>query len=592
MNKRIVLSCLAAVGTIAGAAYFLTRGPAVGPTTVTTPDAPSGQTAGVPWFVDVTEKSGVKYVNFDSVTDKHTILETMGPGIGWIDYDNDGWMDLFCVQNGPIPSLPQTGAPTHKLYRNNGDGSFTDVTDRVGLNQAVYGQACAVGDYDNDGYDDLVVASFGVTTLYHNEADPAAPGGRRFKDVSKGAKIDNPHWGSSCAWGDIDGDGFLDLYVCNYCEIDLANYKTCENPNTRVRHICPPSIFPKVAHKLYKNNGNGTFTDVTIPSGLAGPTPGGGLAVVILDLDGDGKQDIYAVNDLGPAFLLHNQGGGKFTERGMISGAGVDPNGRFMAGMGIGVGDIDGTGRPSFLVTNYQDEPNMVFLNKGGMRFTEWSHPSGFGPATYKRLAFGIDLLDADLDGHLDVAVANGHVYRNAKEIYGYSQEQEGQLFLGDGKGRFREVSDKAGSYFREKLIGRGLAVCDFDNDGRPDLAFSHNAGPLKLLRNATENGNRSLRLELVGDGKKSNRNAVGAKIEIDAGGRKLVRWIHGGGSYLSASDRRQCVGLGTAAKADVVTVTWPSGAKQEFRDVEAGKPWRLTEGKPQPELVTPRKPG
>jgi hypothetical protein len=592
MNLRTVLTLIAlATGAAAAGVYFLTRKPTN--IALRQPEvAPLAPTPGVPWFVDVTEKAGVGYKNFDSVTEKHTILETMGPGCGWIDYDNDGWFDLFCVQNGPIPSLPQTGAPTHKLYRNNGDGTFTDVTEKVGLAKSEYGQACAVGDFDNDGFDDLLLASFGATTLYRNEADASAPGGRRFKDVSKAAGIENPHWGSSCAFGDIDGDGFLDIYVCNYCEIDLKNYRICEHGPTRLVHICTPSIFPKVPHKLYRNNGNGTFADVTVSSGVAAAPKGGGLAVIILDMDGDGKQDIYAVNDLGPAYLLQNVGGGKFVERGMTSGAGVDPNGRFMAGMGIAVGDIDNTARPSLLVTNYQDEPNMVFLNKGGMQFTEWSHPSGFGPATTKRLAFGIDLLDADLDGNLDVAVANGHVYRNSQERYGYPPEQEAQFFVGVGQGRFKEVSDKAGAYFREKLIGRGVAVCDFDNDGRPDMAFSHNAGPMRLLRNETETANRSVRLELVGDGKKSNRNAVGAKIEVQAGALKLVRWVHGGGSYLSASDRRLCVGVGTASKADVVTVTWPSGAKQEFRDVEAGKAWRLTEGKPQPEPVTPRKPG
>jgi hypothetical protein len=280
-----------------------------------------------------------------------------------------------------------------------------------------------------------------------------------------------------------------------------------------------------------------------------------------------------------PAYLFQNLGGGTVTDRGLLSGAGLMPGGRFMAGMGVAVGDIDGSGRPSLVVSNYQAEPTMVFLNRGNLTFQEWSHPSGLGPATFKRLGFGIDLFDADLDGNLDVAAANGHVVRNSMAIFKAPYAQEGQLFLGDGRGRFREVSDAAGPYFRQKLVGRGLAVADYDNDGRPDLVVSHNAGPVKLLRNETDTPNRWVRLELVGDGVTSNRNAVGARVEVEAGGRTLVRWVHGGGSYLSASDRRLVVGIGAADRVDRLTVLWPSGRKQEFPTLEAGRGWRLTEG-------------
>jgi hypothetical protein len=292
------------------------------------------------------------------------------------------------------------------------------------------------------------------------------------------------------------------------------------------------------------------------------------------------------------AFVFHNQGGGKFAEKGFMSGAGLMPGGRFMAGMGVALGDVDGSGRPSVLVSNYQDEPTMVFLNQGGMVFNEWSHPSGLGPVTMKTLGFGIDLFDADLDGNLDVAIANGHVLKNAPDHAHAPYEQKAQIFLGDGKARFREVSDTAGTYFREKGLGRGLAVGDYNNDGRPDLAFSHNSGPLKLLRNATTTTNHWVRLELVGDGKKSNRNAIGARVEIEAGGRTLVRWIHGGGSYLSAADRRLAVGLGNATAIDKVTVRWPSGSRQVYGSLAADRAWRLTEGHASAEPSVPRKPG
>lgn len=338
------------------------------------------------------------------------------------------------------------------------------------------------------------------------------------------------------------------------------------------------SLFQPERHKLFRNNGNGTFTDVSESSGIAS-VQGYGFAVALLDLDDDGKADIYVANDMTPAFLFHNVGSGKFVEKGKFSGAGLMTGGRFMAGMGIAVGDIDGSHRPSLLVSNYQDEPTMVFLNRGKLIFQEWQHQSTLGPATQRTLGFGLDLFDADLDGNLDVAIANGHVIKNAPDFAKAPYQQQSQIFLGDGKANFREVSDTAGTYFREKGVARGLAVADYDNDGKPDLAFSHNGGPFKLLRNRTTTANHWIRLELQGDGVKSNRNAVGAKIEIEAAGRKLTRWIHGGGSYLSASDRRVLVGLGSAEKADRVTVVWPSGKRQEYSNLAAGRGWQLKEG-------------
>ncbi len=547
---------------------------------------------GLPWFVDVATAAGIAFRHFDPATPTHYIHETLGSGLGWIDYNNDGWPDLFVVQDGPVrpPATPGPDPPTNKLYRNNGDGTFTDVTAEVGLARAGFGMGCAVGDYDNDGWDDLVVTYDGGVVLYHNEPD--GKGGRRFVDVTARARLDNnPHFATSCAWGDIDGDGLLDLYVCNYVEVDFDHYPDCRDSRTGRRRVCPPVYFRNVAHRLYRNNGDGTFTDVSTRSGVATVLPAPGLAVLMADLDGDGRLDVYVANDLKPSYLFHNQGGGRFEEKAVLSGCGLDFMGGELAGMGIDAGDLDGSGRPSLFVTNFQNRPNCLFLNRGGLRFEDASFASGLAVPSLPRLKFGTVFLDADLDGRLDVAVANGHIQRDNEEIGGNPTAQEAQLFLGEGRGHFREVSAKAGAYFRQRYLGRGLAWADFDNDGRPDLAFSHNGGPVALLHNETATANHWLTLELVGDGKKSNRNAVGARVEITAGGLRQVRFVNGGGSYLSANDRRVLAGLGAVRRAERVVVTWPSGRKQEYRDLEARCWYRLHEGQEQAAVVTPQRP-
>jgi hypothetical protein len=551
-------------------------------------------TPGLPWFENVVDASGITFRHFDPATPMRYIQETLGSGLGWIDYNNDGWPDLFVVQDGPI--RPQEASqkpgplPTNKLFRNNGDGTFTDVTEAVGLARSGFHLGCAVGDYDNDGCDDLVVTYMGGMVLYHNEID--GKGGRHFVDVTTKAGLDNnPHLANSCAWGDIDGDGLLDLYVCNYVEVDFDHYPECGDSKTGLRTVCPPNFFAKVTHRLYRNNGDGSFTDISASSGIAAAPPAPGLAVLMTDLDGDGRLDIYVANDLKPSYLFHNQGGGRFVEKAVLSGCGLDATGQALAGMGIDAGNLDGSGRPSLFVTNFQARPNMLYLNRGGLRFDEASFDSGLAAPSLPRLKFGTVFVDADLDGCLDIAVANGHVQPDNERVNGLSFPQEAQFFVGDGRGHFRDVSDRAGVYFTQRYVGRGLAWADYDNDGRPDLAYSHLGEKIALLHNQTQTSNNWLTLELVGDGDKSNRNAIGARVEIEYGDGRQVRFLNGGGSYLSANERRILVGLGAAERAERIVVTWPTGKKQEFRDLEARHWYRLEEGREQAVVLVPQKP-
>ncbi|MBN9122238.1 MAG: CRTAC1 family protein [Planctomycetes bacterium] len=533
--------------------------------------------------------TGITFRHQDGATPQNYLPEVMGSGVAWIDYDRDGLLDLFFVQGGPFPPAPKPPAgPTSRLYRNRGDGTFTDVTAEALPVLTGYGQGVAVGDYDNDGFPDLIVTNFDGGQLLHNEPDGPR---RRFRDVTKEAGVALSGWCTSCAFGDLHGTGHLDLFVCRYVALDLKKYPPCIEPGKTgpIPTACGPQHFAGTRSFLFRNNGNGTFTDVTESAGIE---PGGkGLGVVILDLDGDGRADIFVGNDEVLNHHYRNLGGGKFRSVGLRSGTGTTHRGRTMGSMGIEAGDLTGGGRPDLFITTYIHEGTVLFRNNGKGSFTDVSPSAGMFAASWNRVGWGTALFDPDRDGNLDLFVANGHTRRNAADLLpredGRPQEyaQLPQLFLGDGKGTFREVSRSAGAYFQCPRVGRGVALGDYDNDGRADLVVTHVGDAPALLRNATRTSHHWVRLELEGarhtDPAGSNRDAIGAVVTVRAGGRTLVRYLSGGGSYYSAHDRRLLVGLGAAEAVDEVVVRWPNaaGTVQRFGPLAADRGYKLLEG-------------
>lgn len=613
-------STTAAGATIAGA------------TIAGTTAAGGTRTLDEPWFSDVARESGIDFAHRDPATPRHLIEETMGSGVAWIDFNRDGWPDLLCLQS----------TADHRLYRNRGAGRFVDATASSGLNSVRAAFGAAVGDYDNDGWDDLVLTHVDGLTLLRNEAG-------RFVDATASAGLAgaNPHWGTSCAWSDLDADGFLDLYVGNYVEIGGADPPVCRDAARGLYFACPPSAYRLTTHRLFWNRGGQRFEDISAAAGVAAAAPAPGLAVVIVDLDDDRRPDIFVANDLFPAYLFRNRtepgGPPRFDERASLAGCALGPNGASMSGMCAESADVDGSGRPALFVTNFQGQPNVLFRNRGQLRFDESSGPSGLGPPSRDKLGFGAAFLDADLDGLQDLAVANGHVYRAARELLNVSYAQPMQFFRGRGRGQFRDESAKAGPAFMLPRVGRGLARADFDRDGRPDLALSTVGGPTVLLRNNAVPASPWIGLELVGDGRTNNRNAIGAVVRVSRPTSNVAvpvatHFVAGGGSYLSAHERCFTVGLGTAAKnargsgkdasedrgadrggdgeTDVVTikvedenedvdnieaktevenkaevaveVTWPDGQRRRYAGLRAGRYWRLEQNTAKALLLSP----
>jgi len=531
-------------------------------------------------FEDVADAAGVRFQHFDGRVPMQYIMDTTAPGLAWLDYDQDGLMDLFLVQGGNSVGPPPEPVPSSKLFHNEGGGRFVDVTGAMGVAHVGCGQGATVGDIDNDGDPDLFVTSFGrPNALYRNE------GGKTFVEVAAEAGLaaptearTGPNWGTSAAFLDCDGDGFLDLFVGNYVEVDLEHYPVCGKAVPK-RRSCPPEQFSASRCSLYRNRGDGTFEDVSRAAGIDVPEAKA-LGVVALDFDDDGRIDIFVANDGVANFLFRNLGGGRFESVGLTSGCAVNSSGSTQAYMGVDADDLDGDGRPDIYATAFAKQTDTLFRNEGKGLFLDVTPSSGLGPPSWDPLAFGTCFLDVDLDGALDIFVANGHVDHYIDED-GDPREtfrQRAQLYRNGGRGTFVDISDGAGSYFRQKRVGRGVGPCDFDNDGRMDLAVANSGEATALLHNRSETPNRWVRLELRGT--ESNRDAVGAKVTMTLpDGRQLVRYRKGGGAYLSAGDPRILVGIGHAPKVEAVEVRWPSGLVQKFGPLEAGRGHLLIEG-------------
>jgi enediyne biosynthesis protein E4 len=553
-------------------------------------------------FNDVAQRAGIDFCHRHRISDMHYVPEIMGSGVAWIDYDQDGYVDLFLVQAGNFPPDPDGNItePTSRLYRNQGDGTFVDVTSQVGLLVTGFGQGVAVGDYDNDGFPDLFVTCYGRCHLYHNEPD--GRGSRRFREVTREAGVEIDGWCTSCAFADLHGNGFLDLFVCRYVQMDLYHYPFCgyKDRDPPVRISCPPREFPGGSSILFRNDGNGKFTNVSREAGLE--PDGKGLGVVILDFDGDGKADIFVGNDEVPNFHYRNLGGGRFQSCGILSGAALTGQGTPMGSMGVDAEDTTGSGRPDLFVTTYYHEGTTLYRNEGNNVFADASAQTGMLGPSWDKVGWGTGFLDLDRDGSPDLFVANGHVYRNAAELpqigddgRPLSYQQFPQLFLNNGRGVFREISKEAGPYFEVGHVGRGVAIGDYDNDGAMDIAINHCGEPATLLHNETETPHHWIRLVLEGsrhvNPHGSNRDAIGACVKVRVGDRTLVRHIKGGGSYFSASDRRLLVGLGSADRVDSIEVRWPNtvASVEHFGALSAGHTYKLAEGTGQAvEVVCP----
>jgi hypothetical protein len=518
------------------------------------------------------EKSGIRWVHSSGKSPEKYLPETTGAGCAFFDYDNDGWMDIYLVNSGKCDFFAPDPPLRNALYKNNRDGSFTDVTDKAGVAGGGFGQGVAVGDYDGDGFPDLYISQYGRSILYHNNGDGT------FTDVTEKAGVAAPGWASSAVWFDYDNDGRLDLFVCRFVDFSKDLNKPCGVHEDGHKHYCIPQIYSPMSSWLFHNNGDGTFTDVSKESGIAGHL-GKAWGVVATDINNDGLMDLFVTNDTVANFLFVNRGKGKFEEIATAAGVAYSNEGRSRSGMGIDSADFNEDGWMDLFVANLDREMFAIYQNNHDETFDDMALPTGIGKATKFMSGWGLKFFDYDNDGNLDLFLANGNPDDLINSLHGeVTYEEPLILFHRTGKG-FQDVSAASGPIFARKLCSRGLAIGDFDNDGAIDVLISvNNAAPL-LLRNTAATGNHWLGVRLIG--KKCNPDAVGARVTYQAGDLKRGRMKVGGGSYLSSHDPRIVLGLEKREKLDWLEVKWPlpSGKVERFTNLPIDRYITIVEG-------------
>jgi enediyne biosynthesis protein E4 len=526
-------------------------------------------------FVDLTSSLGVHFQYLASHTSRKYLPETMGAGVGLFDYDNDGRLDLFLVNGAPLADpaaksiVPEKSGPKYwnRLFHQKVDGTFEDVTEKAGLQGAGYGMGVAVGDFDNDGFEDLYVTALGGNKLYHNN------GNGTFTDITEKAGVGGSGWSTSAAWVDLDNDGLLDLVVLRYVQWDFDDV-WCGEHKEGFRSYCHPDIFQPIAPLVFHNDGNAHFSEVSQKIGLS--KPGKGLGIALGDYDHDGKIDIFVANDSMVEFLYRNKGDGTFEEVGLLSQVAVDGDGRTYAGMGVDFADYNNDGWPDLLVTDLANQRYALYKNNADASFTYSSFSTGLARITMLHSGWGARFFDYDNDGWKDVIVAQGHDLDTVEINYPNLRYKEPMLLLRNTGTTFIDVSSQSGPAFQQPWLGRGLAIGDIDNDGRVDVVVSTNDGPAHILRNQTPTQNHWLTLNLVGH--KSNRDAIGAEVKLTTTKGSQFATVTTTGSYLSSSDKRVHFGLGPETTAQSLEIHWPSGVQQKLSNVRADQILQIDE--------------
>ena len=531
-------------------------------------------------FVDVTEKAGINFRHVNGAEGDYRLPETLGAGGAFFDADNDGFLDIYLVNSGYWDKSPSAKQTTSALYRNNRDGTFTDITTPARVeNLGNYGQGAACADYDNDGNVDLYVTNFGANVLYRNN------GNGTFTDVTVSAGVGDPGWSSSACFLDYNSDGHLDLFVVNYLVYSLdVPYLPCGEDG--IHTYCHPSLFEGAPDTLYRNNGDGTFTDVSQASGvggIGGMFHGKGLGGVSADFNNDGAPDLYVANDDTRNDFFYNNGDGTFSEISLLAGCAYSFNGVAQAGMGVTVGDYNNDSWIDIFVTNLSYETNALYRNNGDGTFTDVVYEAHLGKESYLYVGFGTGFFDVDNDGWLDLFIANGHIIDNIEDTHDIlTYRQPDQLFRNNGDGTFQEVSERAGDYFQRVAVSRGTLFGDYDNDGDVDILITQNSGPVTLLQNETETENSWMSVKTVGV--ISNQDGIGTRVTVKAGGYTQTQEVNSGASYMSSHDARCYFGVGTNTTVDRLELRWQSGVVQVFENLPANREHVISEFSDTPE--------